>query len=366
VKPIKVLALTKYGCQGASSRLRTFQYLPSLARAKVEVSVQSLLSDELLQARYRRGRYGISLLSAYGQRFRELMGRRQFDLLWIEKEALPWWPLWLERSLLSGVPYVLDYDDALFHNYDLHRSALVREVFGQRLDGLMRKASLVVGGNQYLAQRALDAGAPWVEVIPTVIDLERYTTTPTRTLDSQALTLVWIGSPSTVRYLRELSKPLANLARSVEFTLRVIGAQLELPDVRVECVPWTEATEVAAIAECDIGLMPLLDTPWERGKCGYKLIQYMACALPVVASPVGANREIVREGVSGFLAESPQQWVDALGTLLTDAQLRSAMGREGRKRVEASYCVQNTGPRMAELLLSASGIGTACLNSLPC
>ena len=113
---------------------------------------------------------------------------------------------------------------------------------------------------------------------------------------------------------------------------------------------WTEASVVASIAACDIGIMPLLNSPWEQGKCGYKLIQYMACNLPVVASKVGANVDIVRNGENGFLAETEQEWVMALDRLLTDSDLCSKMGSAGRQRVEADYCIQKTGPKLAQLL----------------
>lgn len=354
---LRVLVLTRYGTLGASSRMRFLQYLPVLATDGVQVDVQALFGNAALLARYQRGRYGLgTALQCYMQRVSALRQRQQFDLLWIEKEALPFWPLWAEAALLQGVPYVLDYDDAVFHNYDQHRLAAVRHVFGKRLDGLMAKAALVVGGNDYLAQRARDAGAPWVEVLPTVIDLDRY---PAPTLQSTPQSgrlpgVVWIGSPSTVHYLQVLQEPLQALAKRLPFVLRVIGGDFHLPGVQVECVPWSEDTEVTCIASADIGVMPLFDSFWERGKCGYKLIQYMACDLPIVASPIGVNTEIVQSGVNGYLAEDTQAWVDALGRLLVDADLRLRMGRAGRQHVEQKYCLQVTGPRLAEWLRTAA------------
>lgn len=349
LKPIKVLALTKYGRVGASSRMRSWQYHPWFERAGIQVTAQALLSDEQLGDRYQRGAYRSSdLMRAYTARLRAMQRRQEFDVVWIEKEALPWVPVCLERVLLRGTAYVLDYDDAIFHNYDLHRWGWVRRGFGRRLDKLMATARLVVGGNGYLAQRARDAGAPWVEVIPTVIDLDRYVVRPNR--PEGVPTVVWIGSPSTSRYLSELATPLATLAQRIPFKLRVIGVELEIKGVEVECIPWTEASEVAAIAECDVGVMPLSDSPWERGKCGYKLIQYMACGLPVVASPVGVNIEIVKEGENGWLAGTADDWVERLQHLLTDQAARERMGQAGRAKVEASYCIQKTAPRMVQLL----------------
>lgn len=364
MKQVKVLALTKYGRLGASSRMRSLQYLPWFERAGLQITMRSLLPDEVLSDRYQLGSYGVwSLLKAYAGRLRALIARKQFDVIWIEKEAFPWWPLWLELRLLRDVPFVLDYDDAIFHNYDQHHSYWVRRLFGRRLDGLMAHAALVVGGNTYLAQRARDAGAQWVEVVPTVIDFERYPTPPQMTLPPAALLpsvdslprIVWIGSPSTAQYLQLLREPLRKLALDYRFVLRVVGGgAVEMPGVEVEAVHWTETTEVESISACQVGVMPLQDTLWERGKCGYKLIQYMACGLPVVASRVGVNSEIVRNGENGFLAVTPEDWVAALRKLLQSASLRAEMGAAGRRRVEEEYCIQKTGPLMAQLLLKVA------------
>jgi glycosyltransferase involved in cell wall biosynthesis len=353
---MKILVLTRYGRLGASSRLRMFQYLPWLKQAGFDCQVQPFLNDEMLQTRYKTGRYGRSgLIHAYVVRVWQLMQRSRFDLVWIEKEALPWLPAWFERTLLRGVPYVLDYDDAVFHNYDLHPSVWVRRLFGRRLDRLMAGARLVVGGNDYLALRACKAGAPWVEVVPTVIDLVRYAAKVHSNHQVGIPRIVWIGSPSTVKYLAELQPALTSLAQRFQFTLRVVGAKLDMPGVDVECVPWTEDTEVASIFQCDVGIMPLSDSPWERGKCGYKLIQYMACGLPVVASPIGVNTQIVRDGQNGFLAEGSDAWVAQLAQLLSDPILRETMGMAGRQDVEEKYCVQQLAPRVASLLQKAAG-----------
>lgn len=355
VKPFRVLALTRYGRMGASSRVRIVQFFPWLKDAGIACTVQPLFADEMLHSKYQTGGYRIgSVLCVYMKRVRQLLQRGKYDLVWIEKEALPWLPAWFERTLLRGVPYVLDYDDALFHNYDLHPSALVRGLLGRRIDNLMAGARLVVGGNAYLAQRARDAGARWIEVVPTVVDLARYAVKPPADAQAAVPRVVWIGSPSTVQYLAGLSAALATLAQRFQFKLRVIGGQLDIAGVDVECVRWTEDSEVESIAACAIGIMPLSDSPWERGKCGYKLIQYMACGLPVVASPIGVNTKIVDEGGNGFLADGPDDWVTKLGHLLGDADLRETMGQAGRRRVEEEYCVQQVAPMLVDLLRSAA------------
>lgn len=347
-KKIKVLALTRYGALGASSRMRFLQYLPALAAEGCEIEVQSLFDDEALLSKYQQGKYGlITVLNSFIERVAIMRKRSLYDLLWIEKEALPWMPVWLEKSMLQGIPYILDYDDAWFHNYDLHRLKIIRQLFGHRLDELMVNATLVIGGNQYLAQRARLAGAPWVEILPTVIDLERYLKPQIKSEIDKIPVVVWIGSPSTVRYLQILHKPLQQLAQHIPFQLRVIGGEIDIPGVNVQCLPWSEDTEVENIASADVGVMPLLDSPWERGKCGYKLIQYMACSLPVVASPIGVNTEIVRSEVNGYLANDVNEWIAALENLLVDANLRNQMGQRGRQRVEQEYCLQVAAPSLA-------------------
>lgn len=362
----RVLLLSKYGRLGASSRLRTLQYLPWLKDSDLLITTQLLLSDDKLQARYRVGFYGFSnLMRSYVERVQVLLRRRKFDLIWIEKESLPWWPLSLELLLLGGKPFVLDFDDAVFHNYDQHKNPLVRLIFGKRLDGLMRNASLVVGGNNYLAQRARDAGAKWVEVLPTVIDLDRYRQDPNKlvavAMPAAPLKLVWIGTPGNVHYLELIREPLLALAAKYSIVLRVIGAtEFSILGLQVEVLPWNESTEVQLIRDCDIGVMPLLDSPWEKGKCGYKLIQYMACGLPVLASSVGVNSEIVHHGINGYLATTPKEWETFLGHLLEDESLRRLFGIAGRKHVESNYCIQKTGPKLAAMLHKVIDKASVC------
>jgi len=350
---MNILFLTRYGRMGASSRLRCLQYLNWLEQAGIKPRVMPLIEDSQITRRYQTGSYRLfDLIKAYESRIFTLLKRQHFDLLWIEKEALPWLPLFLERALLKNIPYILDFDDAVFHNYDLHPSLLVRHFFGTRIDKLMADSSLVIAGNQYIAQRAYNAGASKIEIIPTVIDLNKYPIQPISS-SNNTLCIVWVGSPSTVRYLSLLREPLALLSQKFSFKFRIIGWDaIDLPGVNVEFMSWTEASEVNAIQSANIGVMPLFDDLWERGKCGYKLIQYMACALPVVASPVGVNTEIVSQGVTGFLAQTADDWVNSLANLMSDSLARLKMGNAGRKMVEEKYCLQQTAPRFIELLNS--------------
>lgn len=349
-----VLFLSRYARLGSSSRLRLYQYLPYLQEAGIDATLAPLFGDD-----YVRGLYGgkiakLSVLKAYIDRLGFMLKANRFDAVWVEKEMLPWIPAWLELGLFPAkVPLIVDYDDATFHRYDQHRLTLVRGLLGRKINKVMQRADLVVAGNEYLASRARNAGATRVEILPTVVDITRYGVIIPERGGQQLPTIGWIGSPSTAHFLHLIAPALQEIVACKSARVVAVGANADqLDDLPVEVLSWTEATEVADLQGFDIGIMPLPDAPFERGKCGYKLIQYMACGKPVVASPVGVNSTIVREGVDGFLASTHQEWVSALTRLLADPALRKQMGREGRLRIENEFSLQQAAPRLIKLIES--------------
>lgn len=350
---MRLLVLSRYCRLGASSRLRMMQYLPWLEAAGFEVTIAPFFDDGYLERLYCGRKPGFRAASYYLKRIRQLRRASPPDLIWLEKEVLPWLPAGMEQWLLpAGIPVVSDYDDAIFHRYDLHRSLVIRRVLGRKIDHVMARSALVLAGNPYLAARAVSAGTPRVEIVPTVVDISAYDAAHLHAEDGMAR-IGWIGTPSTWRqYMEPMMPMLSQLARESGAKLRAVGAGATLTP-ELEVMPWVENTESALIQGMDIGLMPLDDTPWSRGKCGYKIIQYMACGLPVVASPVGVNSDIVEDGVTGFLASTPAEWRQAIARLLRDPELRHRMGSAGRRRVEERYSLQVWGPRVADLLHSA-------------
>lgn len=348
---MKVLLLSRYGRKGASTRLRFLQYVPYLTAAEIDVVVAPLLDggyvDVLYTEKHRSlGRIGL----AYLKRVARLLSAYRYDLLWMEKELFPSLPATFERLIAGlGGRYIVDYDDAVFHNYDHHANKYFRLAPSRKIDQVMKHASLVLAGNQYLAERAQAAGARHVEILPTVVDLARYPGVLPKRQDG--FRIGWIGTPITSRYLSHVNSSLIALTTDKTTQVVVVGAARNpIPGVNVEVRPWSEAGEVDEVQQFDVGIMPLPDGPWERGKCGYKLIQYMACGKPVVASPVGANVEIVQDGINGFLARTEMEWNQALKTLRDDPRLREEMGRAGRRLVEERYCLSVTAPRLLELL----------------
>jgi glycosyltransferase involved in cell wall biosynthesis len=355
IEVVKILLLSRYSSLGASSRYRCFQYLPYLRGLGHTVEVAPLLSDVYLQRLYAGKSVPVlDVVAAYVRRKLLLLQKRKYDLLWIQYEAFPWVPYWMESILLlSSVPFVLDYDDATFHRYDRQPSALVRKLLGGKIDRLMRRSACVIAGNEYLASRARETGARKVELLPTVIDLEKYPLAPSP--QNTEFTIGWIGTPRTVHYLNEIREALQIVARDGGIRLVTIGTPgFQMEGVRCENRPWSESTEVEEMQKFDVGVMPLVDGAWERGKCGFKLIQYMACSCPVVGSPVGVNKEIIRPGVNGFTATTTAEWVDALRILKADKLGRQRMGAEGRRIVEQNYCLKRTAPALARMLEEAA------------
>lgn len=349
---MRVLLLSRYARLGASSRQRFYQYLPFLQSRGIEVTVAPLLGDDYIMDLYGGKVPIVSVLRSYMHRLGVMLRVKRFDVVWVEKEMLPWLPSWFEFSLFPhDQSMVVDYDDAVFHRYDRHQFSWVRTLLGGKIDAVMRRADLVIVGNDYLGNRARQAGARRVELLPTVVDVSKYAVVPS--VPDGPITIGWIGSPSTAWYLHHISPVLREMVESCGARIVAVGANTEqLSGLPVQVKSWSEQGEVADIQEFDIGIMPLPDEPFERGKCGYKLIQYMACGKPVVASPVGVNSVIVCEGVEGFLANALSQWSAALRNLCDDPSLRKRLGAAGRKRVETEYSLQVTAPRLEELLRS--------------
>jgi glycosyltransferase involved in cell wall biosynthesis len=356
---MKIALLTKYGGLAASTRQRFHQYGPFLEAYGFELISRPLLDDVYLKRLYegnRRDQY--HLTSRYFDRLMWLLSCPDTDLIWLHCELFPFFPGIMERiARWPGKPIIFDYDDAIFHNYDQHKSGFVRHILSRKLQNTIGGAKLVVAGNAYLADYARPF-CPRVEIIPTVVDLTAYTER-TRPSSEGALTIGWIGTPSTWNeYMAPFMPVLEKIAMAAGARVIAVGAgKAAAVNPTLDNLTWTEESEVARIHLMDIGIMPLTDTPWARGKCGYKLIQYMACGIPVIASPVGVNSEIVEHGVNGFLASSDAEWAEALRTLLQNPALRAQMGEAGRRKVERDYSLQVWGPRVAQMLRDVASKG---------
>ncbi|MDX1643204.1 MAG: glycosyltransferase family 4 protein [Thermoanaerobaculia bacterium] len=293
-----------------------------------------------------RGRYGLRFLE-------ERSSVAAADLVLLAKLRLGMGEGLLMRRLARRV--VFDFDDALFLSQpkaddDVAKQSWLRR---RKFDLTCRTSDLVIAGNDYLAAAAGRWGRR-VEVLPTPVDLAAY---PRQApADRRTRTLVWIGRPENLRYLRTLRPILADLAgRFPDMRLRIICSRFpDWDDVPIERIEWSESSEVRHLASCGIGIMPLTDDGWARGKCAFKLLQYMAAGLASVASPVGMNREVVVDGTNGLLAGEPDEWRGALEQLLSAPERCLALGRAGRELVAERYDRRLVAPRAAALLESVA------------
>ena len=355
--PLRVLALTRTSSRGPSTRYRIEQYRAELAARGIEVTSRPLFGDSwfailetrpaLLRTLLKAG-YSLARLAARVAQAREA-ARGGHDLVLLEQQMFPYLPWTLERLLWPArTPVLLEFDDAIWLTF-AHRA---------KLAAACARADLVLVGNDELAQFARGT-ARRVVVVPTTIDMTRYPTVPPPPADGRPLRVGWIGLRYNLRYLEPLAEPLRRLAaQGVPVELRVISSGApEGPAWKgVSCVhrPWSEAGEVAEIQACDAGLMPLPDDAWARGKCGLKLLQFMAAGRPVVASPVGVNPRIVRHGENGLLAADAAGWEASLLALARDPALRARLGASGRDTVEREYSLSGWASRLAETYRQAA------------
>ncbi len=349
---IKVLGLALYGPLAASTRYRLGQYMPGLANQGINLKICHLLGDDYLRRRFGGGAPSITTMLHTGlNRFADLWCQHEYDAVMLHCELFPLMPGWLESALIRQ-PYVYDFDDAFYLKYRRGRLGVAHPLLGGKFDTVMAGAAAVTAGNHVLNQYARQYNAN-THYLPTVVDTGRYL--PRRASRSDIFTVGWIGSPSTAPNLSELVVPLSAIGQEGPVRLIVIGGKAPaIPNVTVVEIEWQEHTEVDLINSFDVGVMPLPDDDWARGKCAFKLIQYMACAVPVVASPVGANVDVVNDE-SGLLAATHQEWADALRTLRDQPGKRTEMGQAGRERVVQHYSLHRNLPVLASVIRKVGG-----------
>lgn len=356
---MRVLALSPVPERGAGCRFRVAQYRAHLEASGFELTIQPFFDDPFFAIVYEgglRARKAAHFLRRAVDRARTVLSRRDYDLFFIYREAFPIGPPLIEALLgTSGRPMVYDFDDAVFlPNVSEANRSVGALKYPQKVGQIIRRCAHVIAGNDFLAAFAR-AHNPAVTVIPTCVDTDLFA--PAATATRPVPRLGWIGTPTTVPYLAVLRPILAELAQASRFTLRVCGAgaPFDAPGVAVEHDRWMLEREVELFNTCDVGVYPLDDDDWGRGKCGFKAIQFMACGVPVVAAPVGVNREIIQDGVNGFLAATRDEWVRKLRRLIEDPDLRRDMGRRARATIVARYSLAVNGPRLASALTQVVG-----------
>jgi glycosyltransferase involved in cell wall biosynthesis len=337
-------------------RYRLEQWEPLLRERGVDITFASFEDEELHALLYKRGMMGKKLqlvTRGLGRRLSLVRKVKGYDLVYILREAALLGPPVFERLIAqSGVPVVFDFDDAIFVSYRSPSNGYLSYLkFASKTKTICRIASHVMVGNPYLAEYARQVNDR-VTVIPTTIDTEKYRV-PARNEKTGPTVIGWTGSHSTVQHLDTMRGALKRLAEQESFRLRVIGTpSYECAPVDVEAMPWRAETELEDLSEIDIGMMPLPDDRWSKGKCGLKALQFMALGIPTICSPVGVNTDIIQDDQNGFIAATEDEWVDKLSRLLRSAELRRRLGDAGRATVEEKYSAITQTPRVYEIFKS--------------
>lgn len=315
-----------------SCRYRVLQYLPYFRKGGVEVSVHF----------YKRN--GLEKLKFYNT-----LG--QYDIFYIHRKLFSPTEFWYLRRKAKRIIY--DFDDAL-----MYRSSGARNPYSLsrrfRFAYMMKRVNFVMAGNQFLKSQVIPYN-PNVEVIPTSIDLSQYSVKKGDHPEG-LITIGWLGSSSTLKYLRPLLPTLEKMFNGYpHFQLKIVCDRFldssYLPIIKKR---WSSEEEEGDLKSFDIGIMPLSDDLWSRGKCGLKILQYQSVGVPVICTPVGVNRDIIEDGVNGFWAQDEDQWEKGLSKLIQEDGLRREMGLEGRKTVERGYSLEVNAPRILDVLKKVS------------
>lgn len=356
---MRVLFIIPHPEEAASGRFRVLQYVPWLQRQGIVCEVRPFMSPALYRVLYQPGKLPQKIALSAGailKRLADVARSARADVVVVHREALPLGVAWLEQAMARLAPAVVfDFDDAIYLNHASRANSWTR-VFrnGQKTAAIASASTHVIAGNRVLEAYARRYN-PQVTVIPTPVDTDKFRQRPS-TVSAARLVIGWIGSHTTAHYLELVESALAAIAqRHPDVEFRVVGAGSVLLRVpRVSFVRWELANEVTDLHQLDIGLMPMPDDEWARGKCGFKALLYMSAGIPVIASPVAVNTEIVAEGVSGFLANGTEEWVRRLSMLVEDQALRHRMGRAGRAIVEERYSIAVQAPRLLRVLQAAA------------
>ncbi len=343
---MKLIIFAPHPPGNASSHHRVYQYIPHLEKAGIECTVRPFYSKELFKMLYQSGKVfkkGLLFLWCLLRRAYHALTAYRYDAVFIHREINPLRGKCLEWLLIRINPRVIfDFDDAIYLPVQhVKRFGLILKD-PKKAYLWMKKARVVIAGNRHLAEVARKYNSD-VEILPTPVDLERYKLEEKGAQDS--LTIGWIGTQDNLRYLERIIPALRELAKRHRFRFLIFsGASIDVPEVNIEHVKWSNHIEPKVLRCFDIGVYPLPDDQWTRGKCAFKGLLYLANGIPGVYSRLPAIEEIIKQGLNGFIASETKEWIEYLEILIQDEQLRTTMGNIARQTFpnafELRYCAE--------------------------
>ena len=338
----------RYAENGASSRLRFYRYLPFFKNSGVELEIHPFFDAAYLERLYSgKGRSLLSLPRGIWRRKKELSALPLHVPLCIEYELFPMLWSWCDLAALKKRDYFLNFDDPVWEKYA--RIPTLKSKY----DTLVKHASGIVAANDLIVERFGKLNGNILK-LPTAIDLDRYDAAPKEKFPR--FTVVWIGSPATFSYLTSFLPTLKKMAECCDFELLIIGKSSwgPLPGVPSRSVDWSEASEAELICRSHLGIMPLPDDAFARGKSAYKLIQYAGAGIPALGAPVGENCRVIDEGETGFLCRTPEEWCQKLQLLAADENLRYSLGAKARSKA-AEWSLKSNSEKLISFLLQKKG-----------
>ena len=355
---MNVLLLSPYPIMAGSTRLRLHQYLPFLQAQGHRVTIWSFFNEADYRALYQNGNWPRKLLAFFAgtlRSWRLMLALPRYDVCVIHREVAPLgFGLFEFLTAKCARRLVYDFDDAVFEpNVSAANRLFAFLKSPRKIPVLLARCDAAIAGNSYLEHYAKKF-VRRTQQLPTPVDTQHFT--PHRKAESAPIVIGWIGSHSTAPYLTLVREALQRLQLEMGEQLRLvfIGAgNFRVPDLDAEYQTWRLENEVEELRQFDIGIMPMPDNRWTRGKCGFKALLYMSVGLPVVCSPVGFNREIITPETNGLWAETATQWYEALHRLAHDVELRQRMGAHGRRLVEEKFSVEKCAPRFEAILREA-------------
>ena len=358
---MRVFAVASYPVEAAASRYRILQFIPYLRAQGINVEFSPFVSSAGFVHLYERRaalKTSVRLIAALFRRLREMVTKTDADVIFIQREAMLFGPPLFERFAARRAPIVLDLDDPTYlGTVNSVYGRIVGAIRWQRKGAqLIRLATIVLCGNETIAEHVRSFGVE-ARIVPTVVDPAIFK--PRETPSKGPLVLGWIGTQATYPYLEALFPTLRRLREKHEFVLKIVGSSRPAPDLgklQVLHEEWSLERETEDFRSIDIGLYPLWDEPYARGKSGFKAIQFMSIGIPFVTSPVGICATIGEPGQTHFLAGSEGQWYAALDELLSTEGLRKRMGTRGREHALARYTVEKQGELIAAALRDAKHV----------
>lgn len=344
----------KYSRISASARLRFIEYFKMLNESGYKLVVKSLFDEKYFKNKIINNQiFFLNLIISYIKRIIQILLHPFNTKVVIQIELLPYMPAILERILIwKGCKIILDLDDAFFHRYDQSNNILVNIFLKKKYNYIFENTYRVIVGSRYLEKKTKLLGAKKVVVIPTGVNFN-YTKKFINNVKKKEFSIVWIGSPSTTMYLANVIPALRIFCSMYNnIKIRIIGAKdFNLESLPIEFYNWNENEEYYLLSECHVGIMPLFNDSWAKGKCAFKLIQYMSVGLPVIASPVGENLNVVTQNINGFFAKNTEEWVKYFDLLYKNRKLRKTLGKNAIKTIYMKYDTQKLKYKFIKSLL---------------